>query len=141
MTTRAELIVAKLFDQLKAAPKLVYGNVWRSRLRPIPQDADAAIVIRQRDDGRSDESTVSSQYREVTVAVEVYARGDVPDSIADPIVEAVVARMLQDMTLGGLCYQIELGNKSLDWAARDTDLVAVDLDFKVSYVVPDGALL
>lgn len=140
MTTRAEQIVEKLFNQLKAAPKLVYGNVWRSRLRPIPQGSDLAIVIRQGDDTRGEDSTVMEAHRELAVTVEVYARGDVPDTLADPVVIDVVARMLQDLTLGGLSYHIELGNKRLEWAARDTDQVVVDLEFKVSYVLADALL-
>lgn len=140
MSTRAEQIMVLLETKLKAAPDLVDGNVWRSRLRPIPEGTDFAIVLRQGTDLRVDDATIRNVQRQLTVTVEVYARGDVPDELADPVVEDVVERMMEDTGLGGLCDDIVIGNKIPNWDSRETDLVVMDVDFLIDYEVGSGSL-
>lgn len=141
MTTRAENITQAIFALLQANPELVDGNIWRSRLRPIPANSDFAIVVRQGRDLRLNQSTTIGNYaRQTAVMVEVYARGNVPDQLADPIVSEVVTRVMADTNLGGLSDDILVGNKQPDWMARDTDLVAIDLEFIVTYQTPVNEL-
>ncbi len=137
MNTRAENITEAILGLIKAEPELVDGNVWRSRLRPIPASSGYAIVVRQGRDLRLNESTTIGNYsRQAVVMVEVYARGDVPDQLADPIVHEVVKRVMADTNLGGLSDDIYVGNKQPEWTARDTDMVAIDLEFIVTYQLP-----
>jgi len=137
MNTRAESITEAIKVLLEGSPSLASGNVWRSRLRPIPAGSNLAIVVRQGRDIRINESTTIGNYsRQAVVMVEVYARGDIPDQLADPVVRSVVGRVMADTSLGGLCDDILVGNKEPDWSARDTDLVAIDLEFIVSYQLP-----
>lgn len=141
MTTRAEAITEAIKTLLEASPTLVSGNVWRSRLRPIPAGSNTAIVVRQGRDVRINDSTTIGNYsRNAVVMVEVYARGDIPDQLADSVVESVVSRVMADPSLGGLCDDILVGNKSPDWAARDTDLVAIDVEFIAGYETASGVL-
>ncbi len=141
MNTRAEFITEAILALLKDEPELVDGNVWRSRLRPIPTGSNFAIVVRQGRDLRINESTTIGNYsRQAAVLVEIYARGDVPDQLADPIVHEVVKRVMVDTNLGGLSDDILVGNKQPDWSARDTDLVAIDLEFIVTYQLPTNEL-
>ncbi len=141
MTTRAESITEAIKTLLQATPTLADGNVWRSRLRPIPSGSDSAIVVRQGRDVRLNDATTIGHYtRQTVVMVEVYARGDVPDQLADTVVQSIVGRIMADTSLGGLCDDIMVGNKELDWSARDTDLVAIDIEFAAVYQLQVGEL-
>jgi hypothetical protein len=140
MTTRVEQITAAVFSLLNAPTALASGNVWRSKLRPVPQADNLAIVVRQGSDNRLGETTINRSLRQLTVTTEVYARGDVPDQLADAVVEDIVERLLADRSLGGLCDDIQPGNRVPEWAARDTDLVVVDLDFIIDYEIVNETL-
>ncbi len=135
MTTKAEAITAAIFNLLTAPTALAGGNVYRSRIRKVPEDNATAIVVRQGADVRVGESTLAKTQRQISVATEIYARGDVPDQLADPLVEAVMIRLMADRTLDGLCDDILPGNRTPEWAARDTDLVVIDLEFVIDYEV------
>lgn len=140
MSTRAEQIIAALFSKLEAAPVLVSGNVWRTKLRPIPKGTDFAIVIKRGQDLRVADATTKTHFRQLTAPIEIYARGDVPDELADPVIESVVNRVMADRTLSGLCDEISIGNVLPDWAARDEDLVMMDLAFLVDYEIGNSVL-
>lgn len=129
-----------VFTELSASPVLASGNIWRSRLRPIPEGTNTAIVVRQGDDYRNDQTTLGKYQRLLNVSIEVYSRGDVPDSLADGLVESVVTRMMNDRSMGGLCDDVKLGNKTLQWESRDTDLAVIDITFEVEYETADEVL-
>lgn len=140
MSTRAEQIIAALFTKLEAAPVLVSGNVWRTKLRPIPRAADLAIIIRRGQDLRVADVTLKTHARQLSAFVEIYARGDVPDELADPVVESVIDRVMADRNLSGLCDDISIGNVLPDWAARDEDLVVMIVEFLVDYEIENSGL-
>lgn len=140
MSTRAEQLTAAVLAALVAPTALASGNVWRSRLRPIAQETTLAIVVRQGPDNRVDETTINRSHRQLTVTTEIYARGDVPDQLADAVIEDIMERLMADRSLGGLCDDIQPGNRVPEWAARDTDLVVVDLDFIIDYEIVNGVL-
>ncbi len=67
------------------------------------------------------------------VRVGIVARGAVPDQVADPVVSAVHARIMADLTLAGLCYDIQ--PRSIVWQLLDADnaAVVVTSEFAVLY--------
>ena len=140
MSTRAEQIIDEFMDVLTQPTSVASGAVWRSRLRPIPEGTALAAVVRRKADIRLGDSTMDRQMRQLAVTVEIYARGDEPDSVADPLIESVMTRVMADRSLGGLCDDVEVDSVDTDWAARDTDLVVMDLTFNVRYEVANTAL-
>lgn len=140
MTSRAEAIVAAIFTLLSTDTDYADNNVWRTRLRPIPAGKNLAIVVRQGPDTNGEAITLRNVFRQLRVTVEIYARGDVPDQIADALVVEVVSRLTEDTTLSGLCDDVLPGNKVPNWEARDTDLVMMDLDFLIDYEVARDAI-
>lgn len=138
--TRAEQLTAAIFTALTTPTALANGNVWRSKLRPIPQESDLAIVVRQGADSRGQATTIENVQRQLVVTTEIYARGDIPDQLADAVIEDVITRVLADRSLGGLCDNIVPGNRVPEWAARDTDLVVVDVDFLIDYETSNSNL-
>jgi hypothetical protein len=140
MSTRTEQITEAIFNLLNADPKPANGEVHRSRLRKFTDSTTYAVVVRQGTDLRLNETTINRSQRQLRVSTEIYARGDIPDKLADAVIEEVVDRVLADRNLGGLCDDILPGNRVPDWAARDTDLVVVDLEFIIDYEVLNGEL-
>ena len=140
MSTCAEQIIDEFMDVLTQPTSVASGAVWRSRLRPIPEGTVLAAVVRRKQDIRLGDSTMDRQMRQLAVTVEIYARGDEPDSVADPLIEAVMTRVMADRSLGGICDDVEVDSVDPEWAARDTDLVVMDLTFNVRYEVANTAL-
>lgn len=140
MSTRAEQIIDEFMDVLTLPTSVASGAVWRSRLRPIPEGTALAVVVRRKPDIRLGDSTMDRQMRQLAVTVEIYARGDEPDSVADPLIESVMSRVMADRSLGGLCDDVEVDSVDTEWAARDTDLVMMDLTFNVRYEIANTAL-
>jgi len=133
MSTRAEQIIDEFIDVLTLPTSVASGAVWRSRMRPIPEGAALAVVVRRKQDVRLGDATLGRQQRQLAVTVEIYARGDEPDALADPLIESVMSRVMADRSLGGLCDDVEVDSVDPEWAARDTDLVVMDLTFNVRY--------
>ncbi|HSH98877.1 MAG: hypothetical protein ACAH07_06010 [Methylophilaceae bacterium] len=139
MSTKPELIQTAIFNKLSAAPPLA-GVIWRSRLRPIPENKASAIVMRPGTVGEPD-LIVLGQYRWVlNLAIEFYGRGDVPDSITDPIIEAAFTRIAADRTLGGICDDILPGRREWDFESRDTDLVVAILELNIEFTTSEATL-
>lgn len=140
MSTRAKSIKDAIAALLTASTPLASGNVFESRLRKLQDEYALAIVVRRGPDVRIGPTTLDRTQRQLLVGVEVYARGDIPDDLADPVMEAIVDRVMADRELGGLCDDISIGNVVPDWAARDSDLVVMDMEFLVDYEISNGDL-
>jgi hypothetical protein len=140
MSTRAKSIVNAIKGLLEATTPLAGGNIFQSRLRKLQAEYDLAIVVRRGPDVRIGPSTLNKTQRQLSVITEIYARGDIPDDLADPVMEGVVARVLANRELSGLCDDIAVGSVVPDWEARDSDLVVMDLEFIVDYEIGNEEL-
>jgi hypothetical protein len=140
VSTRAEQIIEALKNLLTAAPQIAGGNIWRSRLRPIPAGKALAIVVKRGNESRLERTTIGNYMRQLSVNVEIYARGDVPDQLADGLIEECLSRVMADREFGGLADDTELGGIGAEWDQKDTDLVVMDMEFLVTYEVAETSL-
>jgi len=133
MTTLIASLTAALVGTLQATPA-VCAQVWRVRLRPLTAAAAQAVVVRPQGAEPSD-AAVGSQMPILwtsQVALECYARANAsttPDAAVDALLEAVYARLMQDVTLGGvvLGLQVAAVHYDFDFDADQTACVTLTL--------------
>jgi len=122
-----ESILAALLATLSG---LCSGHVYRSRKEQLP--AIPAIVIRPESADDPGEMLGVADAT-LTVAIEIYAQGDIPDQASDPVLEAVLSALKDDPTLGlGTDVQIKPG-RHIDWAIENYDDSGVTLHINISY--------
>lgn len=133
MATKREQILAQLKTLLLAATQTPAGdNVYRSRARPIPKGAALAINIVPAADPPDHFATGALDWA-LTVDIQIHARGDEPDRLADPTVISVHSKLVGDFTLGGLAIGIEPGPVSFDFDDADQDVGVTTLSYEIRY--------
>tara|TARA_Y100000593_G_scaffold9424_1_gene17197 strand:+ start:72 stop:497 length:426 start_codon:yes stop_codon:yes gene_type:complete len=118
MTTKREQIL----DQIKSVLTSTAGvssRVYRSRVVPLSRGESPAIVIEPISDTAQQNTSLPTLDWSMQVRVSVIVRGDVPDEIADPIVESLHSKMCADLTLNG--YAIDVQPTSVDFQMIDAD--------------------
>jgi hypothetical protein len=104
MTSRREQILSYVADALAEAEG-VNGRVYRSRVEAFSREEAPAIVIEPGQDSARTYSTCKLDWT-LELLVVVYARGPIPDQLADPIVVDAHSRLMADRSLGGLAIDI-----------------------------------
>ena len=103
-------IVGALLANLLAAPA-VSPNLYRARLRPLPDTASDAVVVRLID-AAPERNTLAGQPIDMTtqVAIECYAKSSTwsADLAVDTLMQSVYTRLMADPTLGGTVMDINL---------------------------------
>jgi hypothetical protein len=106
MTTKREDILAAITTSL-AGVTGIGGRVYRSRQEAFSRAESPSIIIEPISD-RSSPSTVSTSRIDWTmqVAITVYARGLVPDQVADPVIQSIHSSLMADRSIGGLAMDL-----------------------------------
>jgi hypothetical protein len=117
------IVVAGIADPIPA---------YRSREKAFAAGQTPAIVILPGQDNPSSPTMTEIDWT-MTVRMGVYTRGDVPDSIAAPIVGAIHAAFGADLSLGGLVMDIAPGAVSFDFDSSDKEAGATLLSYIFKY--------
>ena len=120
MSSNRELIVARMSAALSGMlPNAI--PVYRSREQAFSRDELPAIVVKP-----GDEETIAiSELMEMSrlnVHLEIIVRGDVWDSLADPIIIAAHALLLGDLPLATFCSKIR--RTTAKWEPHEADQTA-----------------
>ena len=67
------------------------------------------------------------------VRVSVIVRGDVPDQIADAVIEDMHARMVRDLTVGGYAIDVQPDEVSFNLVDADQPAGVIFNDYIVQY--------
>lgn len=131
MSSKREQILAALAAKLTATPAIA-TTVERSRVAAFTRADGLCVWVEPVQDNAS-QIVIPLLDWEMIVRVGIVARGAVPDQVADPVVSAVHARIMADLTLAGLCYDIQ--PRSTVWQLLDADnaAVVVTSEFAVLY--------
>ena len=122
MSTKREQILAAIKATL-AGTDGVGTRIYRSRQEAFSRQEAPAIVIAPANDNATIEpvSTCRLDWT-LNVQVAVYARGNVPDQAADPVVQSMHSLLMADRTLGGLV--MDLYPASVDFQMDAADLAS-----------------
>ena len=65
--------------------------------------------------------------------VVVIVRGTIPDSVGDPTVESLFAKVLTDPTIGGLAKDIRPATQTFETLEADTPAGLITCEFEIDY--------
>lgn len=131
MSSVRENILAAIVAALGTAPA-IGATVHRSRVTALGRGESPAIIVEPVND-QSQQATVPKLDWALQVRVAVIARGDAPDQVADPYVANVHKKIMADMTLGGLCYDVQPLGVTFDLVDADNSVGVVSMTFQVLY--------
>jgi hypothetical protein len=132
MTTRRESILAKIKTTL-AGTTGVGTRIWRSRVQALARQESPAIVIEPISDSAEQNTSLPKLDWSLTVRVAVIVRGDVPDQQADATVESLHSKLMADLTLGSLAYDVQPIGVSFDLVEADQPAGVISCDYLVRY--------
>jgi hypothetical protein len=132
MTTKRERILRTIEDKL-ALTCGVDGRVYRSRVTAMQRAESPAIVIEPISDTPTQNTSLPTLDWRMRVRMTVIVRGDVPDQLADPIIEDMHARIVADLTLGGYAIDVQPDEVTYNMLDADQPAGVIFNDYIVQY--------
>ena len=132
MTTRRESILAAIASAL-AGTTGVSTRIYRSRVEPLSRGESPALVIEPINDAAEQNTSLPTLDWSLTVRIAVIVRGNVPDQIADPIVESLHAKLMADLTLGGYAIDVQPQGVNFELVEADQPAGVIGCDYLVRY--------
>ena len=139
MTTKRESILADIASSL-AGTVQVGTRIYRSRVVPLTRGESPAIVIEPTGDSAEYSLRLDRLDWSLTVRVSIIVRAAVPDQSADPIVEDVHSKMMNDLTAGGYALDVEPRSVSFEMVDADNPAGVISIDFLIRYRTQLGDL-
>lgn len=132
MATKREQILQAIEAAL-AGTVQVGTRIYRSRVTPLARGESPAIVVEPgRDDPQQNTSLPTLDWT-FNVRVIVIVRGEVPDQVADPIIEDLHAKLMADLSLGGVAMDIQPATVIFELIEADQPAGAITCNFVVRY--------
>jgi hypothetical protein len=132
MTTKRETILAAIRTALTGTTG-VGTRIYRSRVEPLARQESPAIVVEPVSDTAEQNTALPTLDWSLTVRVAVIVRGDIPDQLADPIVEDAHGKIMADLTLGGYAIDVQPQSVSFDLMEADQPAGVIMMDYLVRY--------
>jgi hypothetical protein len=132
MATKREQILAAITTSL-ATTAGVSGRVYRSRVTAMQRAESPAIVVEPISDTPTQNTSLPTLDWRMRVRVSVVVRGDLPDQLADPVIESLHSKMVADLTLGGLAIDVQPDEVSFNFFDADQPAGVIFNDYIVQY--------
>ena len=132
MTTKRESILAAIRTALTNTTG-VGTRIYRSRVEAFSRAETPALLIEPIVDDASVETSLPTLTWRLTVRIMVIVRGDIPDQIADPIVQSLHSKLTADLTLGGYAYDIEAVSVTFEMVEGDQPTGVVACNYRILY--------
>jgi hypothetical protein len=132
MTTKRESILAGIRTALTGTTG-VSTRIYRSRVEPLARGELPAIVVEPINDVCVQLTSTPTLDWTLTVRIAVIVRGNIPDQVADPIVESLHAKVMADLTVGGHAYDVQPTGVSFDMQEADQPSGVISCDYVVKY--------
>lgn len=132
MSTKREQILARIVANL--ANTVGVGNrIYRSRIEPLSRSETPAIVVEFVDDVAEMQLSLPYLNWRLTVQILVITRGNVPDQLADPTVKSLHAKLMADIQLNNLAFDILPISQSFQIVESDQPTGIVSCLYAVRY--------
>ena len=130
--TKREQILAAICTALTGTTG-VGTRIYRSRTEAFARGESPAITIEPISDDATIDTSLPTLTWRLTVRVAVIVRGNVPDQLADPIIESLHSKITADLTLGGNAMDIQPINVGWELVESDQPTGVVMCDYRVLY--------
>lgn len=132
MTTKREQILTAITTAL-ASTAGVSGRVYRSRVTAMQRAESPAIVIEPISDTPTQNTSLPTLDWRMRVRIIVIVRGDVPDQLADPVIESMHSKIVADLTLGGYAIDVQPDEVTYNMLDADQPAGVIYNDYIVQY--------
>jgi hypothetical protein len=132
MATKRETILAAISTALIGTTG-VSTRIYRSRVEPMARAESPAIVVEPVSDTAQQNTSLPTLDWSLTVRVAVIVRGAIPDQIADPVVESLHAKLMADLTLGGVAIDVQPQSVNFEMVEADQPAGVISCDFLIRY--------
>jgi hypothetical protein len=132
MTTKREQILNAIATAL-ASTSGVSGRVYRSRVEAFARSECPALVIEPISDDASIDTSLPTYTWRLGVRVMVIVRGNIPDQLADPIVQSLHSKLTADLSLGGYVMDVQPISVSWELVESDQPTGVVMCDYRILY--------
>lgn len=132
MSSVREQILARMQAVLMGNTGAV-NNVFRSRETSITRDICPAVVLMPEAESDENFGGMNTDSHELVVAVEIFARGDPWDSLADPVATDAHRLLMNDAALKALITRMR--KIASAWEGTEADLTAgvLTMRYRVQY--------
>lgn len=111
----------------------VGNRIYRSRVEPLARNESPAIIVEPVTDTCDQATSIRTLDWSLTVRVAVVVRANVPDQAADPAIESMHSKLMADLTLGGLAFDIQPIRVEFQTVEADVPAGVVMCDYLVKY--------
>jgi hypothetical protein len=132
MTTKRETILTAIRTALTGTTG-VGTRIYRSRVEPFSRGESPAIVVEPISDSAEQNTALPTLDWSLTVRVAIIVRGDIPDQVADPIVQSAHAKIMADLSLGGYAIDVQPISVTFDLQEADQPAGVISMDYLVRY--------
>lgn len=132
MATKRESILAAVRTALTGTVG-VGTRIYRSRVEPIARAESSALIIEPVNDIPTQNTSLPTLDHVLNMRVVVIVRASVPDQTADPIIESLHSKMMADLTLGGLCIDVQPGPTEFTLESADVPVGVIFCNFRILY--------
>ena len=132
MTTKREQILARLLTTL-ANTTGVSTRIYRSRVVPLTRAESPALVLEPVSDTVEQNTSLPTLDHTLTVKISVIVRGDIPDSVADPTIESLHAKIMSDLTVNNLAIDVQPSDTTFELLDADQPGGVISCDYLVRY--------
>ena len=130
-TSKRERILQAIESALSAVAG-IDGRVFRTLPDANPRELQPYVALEWESEAATPLSVPQIE-RTLTVVVSVLVRGDVPDTLADPIAVSVHALLMADPTLGGLAIDVMLKGARFEAVSADQSAGKLTHEYDVLY--------
>lgn len=128
-----EKIMARLLVVLADVTGGVDGRVYRAQADALSFDECPCITIEWQADEEAEEASSPLMHRHLSVAVNIFTRGDGPDTLADPIAQSVHSLIMADEQLAGNALWTRLGSASFEFENLDKNAGKTTQEYVIGY--------
>lgn len=132
MTTKRESILAAVKTALTGTAG-VGTRIYRSRVDPLSRGESPAIIIEPVSDTPEQNTSLPTLDWTLRIRMVVIERSDVPDQAADDTIEDMHAKLMADLTLGGLAIDIQPAQTSFQLLEADQPAGVIFCEYEIRY--------
>ena len=133
MASKREQILAAIKTNL-ANTTGVGTRIYRSRVEALTRSETPAIIIEPVSDTPQDTNSFNNKITwEFKIRISVIARGSTPDNVADPTIESLHTKVLNDPSIGGLAIDVRPSTTTFELLEADEPAGVIGCEFDISY--------
>jgi len=132
MTTKREQVLTAIRTVLNGTAG-VGTRIYRSRVEPLARQESPAIVIEPITDQAQQNTSLPKLDWSLTVRIAVIVRGNIPDQLADATVSSMHTKLMTDLTLGGIAYDVQPSLVNFELVEADQPAGVISCDYVVRY--------